>query len=76
MDGQRHAAWNNTAGSYQPVASPGWISAAIQNGIYPRDTLLDAIVDSERKTLGEKAVVAEMPGVNASTELQRIDVGE
>ena len=63
-------------GSRQPITNPRRIPPTIQNGIDPGNIVLDAVVHSERKTPGEKPVVAKMQGVDAGIELQRVDVGE
>jgi hypothetical protein len=39
-------------------------------------TVLDAIVDGKRKPLREKAVIAEVTGVNPCAELERVYIGE
>jgi len=61
-------------GSSQPVANPRRIPPTIQDGMNADDSVLDAVVHSERKTLGEKPVVTEMQGVNACMKPKGVDV--
>ena len=62
--------------SLQSVVDGDRVLPAVEDGVDADRLALHSIVDGERESPGEQAMVPEMPRVDASRELQGINVGE
>src|SRR5438445_7065828 len=57
----------------KPSPAPGGTSAAVKNRAHTNYIRLDAIINRERKSLAQTAMISQSFGVNAAVHCERVD---